>query len=225
MKALVQEKAYAIRLRKKGYSYRDILKEVPVSKSSLSLWLKDLPLTAKEKRSLRKRCDANVARGRIRSAAANKQARIQRQKTIVKAAKQEFSKFKSEHLFQVGIALYWAEGAKRSDMFHFMNSDVDMIKLMLLWLYHYAGLSKQHLGYRLYIHKPYQHEECEHWWAQNLDISDEQFKKTIIKPSGIGVKKRPNYRGCIRVEVPCSTILLRKMKIWQSMLVEEYKKQ
>ena len=36
MKLRVQEKEKAIKLRKSGYSYKDILKEVKVAKSSLS---------------------------------------------------------------------------------------------------------------------------------------------------------------------------------------------
>jgi orotate phosphoribosyltransferase-like protein len=49
MKKLVQEKEKAVELRRKGLSYKEILKQVPVAKSSLSLWLKDLPLTKDEK--------------------------------------------------------------------------------------------------------------------------------------------------------------------------------
>ena len=54
MKELVHYKAKAVALRKKGLSYNDILKQVPVAKSSLSLWLKDLPLTKSEKKVLKK---------------------------------------------------------------------------------------------------------------------------------------------------------------------------
>ena len=49
MKPLVHFKTKAIALRKKGYSYKEIMAEVPVAKSSISLWLKDTPLTKSEK--------------------------------------------------------------------------------------------------------------------------------------------------------------------------------
>ena len=52
MKKMVQEKETAVALRKKGLSYNEILKRIPVAKSSLSLWLRDLPLTKDEKRIL-----------------------------------------------------------------------------------------------------------------------------------------------------------------------------
>ena len=39
-----KEKAKAIRLRRKGKSYNEILEKVPVAKSTLSRWLRDVSL-------------------------------------------------------------------------------------------------------------------------------------------------------------------------------------
>lgn len=225
MKALVQEKEKAIELRKKGYSYRDILKEIPVAKSSLSVWLKDLPLTSDEKQSLKKRTDANISKGRIRAVAARRQGKLQREKELWNEAHEEFHRYLSEPLFLTGVTLYWAEGAKRNSTFLFVNSDVEMIEVMVRWIERFAGYRRDMLGYRLYIHAPYAHERCEERWANTLNVSVDNFKKTIYKPSGLGVKKRPQYQGCLRIEVPRSTQLLQKMKFWQNMLVEYYKEQ
>jgi len=52
MNAKVQEKEMAVKLRRDGYSYNDILGVVSVAKSTLSNWLKDLPLTENEKKML-----------------------------------------------------------------------------------------------------------------------------------------------------------------------------
>lgn len=49
MFAKLEEKKKAIILRKKGFSYTEIIKEVAVSKSSLSLWLSKYPLTKFQK--------------------------------------------------------------------------------------------------------------------------------------------------------------------------------
>ena len=224
MKALVREREKAILLRKKGYSYNEILKEVPVAKSSLSLWLKDLPLTKEEKQVLKKRTNKNIARGRIMTAAANRKHRLERERAYLKEARQEFKNYIKDPLFHTGVALYWAEGAKRDTMFHFMNSDKTMIEVMLLWLESFTEYSRENIGYRLYLHAPYKHENWETWWQKQLGVSRDTFKKTIVKPTGIGIKKRPNYKGCLRMEVPRSGKLLIKMKFWTNMLVEHYKK-
>lgn len=225
MKALVQEKEKAINLRKKGSSYNEILKIVPVAKSSLSLWLKDLPLTNDEKRYLKTRTDANISRGRIKAASENRKNRLVKEKLQIAKARLLFAKYCHDNLFHTGVALYWAEGAKRNSAFQFTNSDVDMVVTMLCWLERFTDYHRNDLGYRLYIHKPYAHENCEKWWSQKMNVAITNFKNTTYKPTNLGIKKRPNYKGCLRVEVPRSTELLRYMKCWIEMSVEYYGKQ
>lgn len=224
MKKLVREKNKAIELRRKGYSYSEIMTEVPVAKSSLSLWLKDLPLTKKEKIVLKKRKNKNISRGRIKAASELHQRRLKREKVWLDEAKIIFDRYSHETLFHTGLALYWAEGAKRNNMCHFMNSDEKMIEIFLLWLQRYADYDREQVYYRLYLHRPYQHQNWESWWQHTLDVPMENFKKTIIKPTGLGIKKRPNYKGCLRIEVPKSTALLVKIKFWINMHVEYHKK-
>lgn len=224
MKALVQEKERAIYLRKKGHSYREILAEVPVAKSSLSLWLADLPLTRSEKLVLKDRKNTNITRGRIKAASELRKRRLEREAVWLQEARQTFEKHKHETLFQVGLALYWAEGAKRVNQCSFTNSDEEMIALVISWLSKYVGIGKDELFFRLYIHKPYAHENCEGWWVKALSVKQTQFVKTIYKPTQLGVKKRPNYKGCLKLEVRKSKGLLCKMKFWQKMLVEHHLK-
>jgi len=219
MKVLVQEKEKAIAMRKKGYSYNEILKEVPVAKSSLSLWLKDLPLTKDEKKVLKKRTDSNISKGRIRAASSNRKHKLAREQEYFREATMEFKNYCTNPLFHTGIALYWAEGAKRSNVFLFMNSDSKMIEVMLQWIETFTEYTREDLGYRLYLHQPFVKDNWELWWQKQLLVSENQFKKTIIKPSSLNIKKRPNYRGCLRIEVPRSTKLLTKIKFWINMQV------
>lgn len=211
-----------MRLEKRGYSYNDILKEVAVAKSTLSGWLKGLPLTKEEKNYLKKRVNKNISRGRIKAAAANRKNRLIREKQYVDEAREEFYRKKNNPLFLIGLSLYWAEGAKRSSSLQFMNSDPEMIKVFVNWLEQIEGLDRQNLYYRLFIHKPYAHENCEEFWADYLKVPVEKFKKTVYKPTGLLIKKRPDYKGCFRVSVPCGTKLLFKIKVWQNMLVSYY---
>jgi hypothetical protein len=222
MRAKVREKELAIELRKKGLSYRDILEQVPVAKSSLSLWLKDLPLTEEEKRYLKKRKSLNISRGRINAAVANRRNRLKREQIFLQEAKTEFITLSPDPFFHIGVALYWAEGVKRNNFFAFTNSDIDMIKLFVRWIERFVGVSREDLHLQLYIHKPYAHENCEEYWSLELGIPMNAFRKTVFKPHVSLVKKRPNYKGCLRVSVPKSSGLLFKMKVWQNMLSRYY---
>lgn len=222
MQAKVQEKNKAIKLRKKGYSYKDILREVPVAKSTLSNWLKDLPLTKREKEYLKTRRNKNISRGRIKAATANRENRIERDKQLFQNAKEEFSKFEESAFFQTGVALYWAEGSKKSHSFQFINSDADMIKLMINWIEEFLKTPKENLSYRLYIHKPYAHENCEEYWSDVVGVSSSIFKKTIYKPTRHLHKKNPAYKGCLRITIPKGKKILIKMIAWQNSLIDKY---
>lgn len=224
MRALVHEKERAIALRKKGCSYKEILRQVPVAKSSLSLWLAALPLTRDEKRALKERKDANITHGRIKAASELRKRRLEREAIWFHEALQTFNLHRHDPFFSIGLSLYWAEGAKRVNQWSFMSSDEEMIALMILWLSKYADIAKADLFFRLYLHKPYAHENCEDWWAASLKVNRGQFVKTVYKPTQLGIKKRPNYKGCLKIEVRRSKGLLCKMKFWQKMLVEHYSK-
>ncbi len=210
-------------LRKQGYSYREILQQVPVSKSTVSLWLQNFPLTDEEKKYLKNRTGELSSKGRIRAATALHMNRLIRDKFLLRDAKREYADFRTNPFFFVGVALYWAEGSKRSSQWGFTNSDPEMVKLMVDWVQEFLKVSKEDLRLRLYIHKPYIHENCEEYWSQITGVPVSSFLKTIIKPSGLGVKKRPNYKGCLRMDIG-KVSFLRKMRYWEQMLIEEYGK-
>ena len=225
VKALVHEKLRAIELRQKGYTYNEILSEIKVAKSSLSLWLKDFPLTKAEKLALKHRKNSRINHGRIKVAGILRARRLAREREQWAAAKNVFELYQHDPFFHAGLNLYWAEGGKRTNQWQFMNSDADMQLVMISWLGKFADIPKEDLRFRLYVHKPYQSEACDEWWLKKLQVLPSQFLKTTIKPTSSGVKKRPNYRGCLRIEVRSSKALLNKMRFWQKMLVEFYVKQ
>ena len=224
MKALVQYKAQAVALRKKGYSYNEILAEIPVAKSSISLWLKDTPLTNSEKAVLKNHTDTNISRGRIKAASAARENRLTREKKRLPGIRAQFVKYCYDPLFQLGIGLYWAEGAKSSGGVMFTNSDAEMVRIMLQWIEKFTLYNRNDLRYRLYVHKPYAHENCDQWWAKELGVSHTNFTPVSYKPTNKGIKIRENYKGCLRVEVPKSTVLLHSIKIWTKQLVEYHNK-
>ncbi|HEY4508656.1 MAG TPA: hypothetical protein VJC13_00010 [Candidatus Paceibacterota bacterium] len=224
MKTKVLEKEKAIELRKMGNSYKDILSQVFVSKSTISSWLKDLSITSEEKKLLKERIDTNISRGRIKSATAIRRNRLDREKKLFIQAKSEFEVFKNDPMFFVGVGLYWAEGSKRSSTFHFMNSDPEMVVFMISWCRKFLLKEVNNISLRLYTHRLFESENLEEYWSKTTGISLSKFKKTVYKPSGLGYKKRPMYKGCMRIEISKGMHLLRKMQFWQQLLVGEFRK-
>ena len=70
------QKEIALKLRAKGESVNVIARKVGVSKSTASLWVKDVILTIEQLESLRQNSIKGSERGRIKGAFMQKQRRI-----------------------------------------------------------------------------------------------------------------------------------------------------
>lgn len=104
---------------------------VGVAPSSVSLWVRDIPLTADQLESLRQRNPAynrqlrgatrNAERGRARRLAAQEEGRL-----LVR---------REDHLYVAGVMLYWAEGDKSSrNAARISNSDPEVLRLFMRFL-------------------------------------------------------------------------------------------
>jgi hypothetical protein len=213
MKTRLEDKYKAIELRKKGFTYGDIMKEIPVSKSLLSGWFKLLELSKEEEEQLRKRAQENNDKGNSRAALSNRNKRISREKSAFEEALVIFETFKSEPNFILGIGLFWAEGSKRTSSLHFVNSDPGMIRFMIFWFKKYLKVTENRISLRIFTHEDFRLDKYEEFWQNELGFSAEQFKKTCYKPNtrhGI-FKKNPLYKGCARIEISRGLSDLRKI--------------
>lgn len=212
------EKEKAINLRKQGFSYSEILREVAVAKSTLSLWLRSVGLSKKQKQRLTEKKLAAMKRGW--ESCHNKRLKITQE--IRKKAEEEIKYISKRDLWMMGIALYWAEGAKEKENSRwcgrvaFSNSDPYMILLFKKWLKEICLVSKKELAFDLYIHETANWKNAKKYWANILSISEESIKlyfkkhKINTKRKNIGI----NYYGLIRLQVKKSTNLNRKIQGW-----------
>ncbi len=223
MRAKVHEKRLVISLRKKGCTYNEIMKQVPnVSKGSLSLWCRNIEFTPEQIEKLKKRIQQGRDLSRIHAAIANRNNRLARDKKVYDSALKEFSAYKNDVFFSLGIALYWAEGSKTRRYFQFTNSDAVMTKTMVIWIEKYLKVDRKSIKPRLYIHRSYEHEGLRKFWANQIGVSENSFQKEVYKQDKYGFKKNENYKGCIRIDVPGVTNWVKTMA-WQKILVESLK--
>jgi len=204
-------------MRRAGASYNEILKEVLVAKSTLSAWLKDLPLTKNERLYLKKRTNHNISRGRVKAASENRAHRCERVRQLVVEQSQVFQKNVDDAMFHLGISLYWAEGSNKAPQFLFVNSDPEMVTFMYAWIQKYLAVKAEDIGIRVYMHTMYSQSECEKYWANLLGREIRSFKKTIFKPTDRTAKHNVNYRGCVRLEVS-GVEKYRTMMAWKKCL-------
>ncbi len=208
-------KHQAIALRSEGKTLSEIQVSIgQIPKSTLSTWLKGIELTDDQRSRIRILATHAGSAGRQKGAWVNQQKRILRLAELEKIATSEYSSHLSNKLFAPGLALYMAEGTKKTEAFVFMNSDIRLVELMILWTNQIGGIKKESLKFRLYIHELYKQENCEDFWIERLHINKTQLQKTIYKPTGRAYKKNPNYKGCLRLEVPGSDLYWKTMTWW-----------
>lgn len=213
-------KKEAIKLRKQGLSYSEIREKIPVSKSTLSLWLRKVKLSPSKKARLNSR----IGISQPMAAKAHRDERVRRTKEIISKAKSEIGDITNKDLFYLGTALYWAEGSKQKEynigqrvIFH--NADPLMIKIYLKWLFECLNISKEKIDFEIYSHDNirYKEDEVVNYWSKITGFPVSKFGKIYYKRDK-KKKYRKNqgdvYFGLLRIIVLKSTDLNRKITGW-----------
>lgn len=208
----------AVSLRLEGKSYSEIANKVQVSKSTLSLWLRDVALEEPIKKIL----EAKKYQGQRRGGFAKKTLRLQDQRAIELKALKEIDNINKRELWLLGIIAYWCEGSKQkesnvSQRVIFTNSDPILLRLFVKWLKEICGINESDILYSIYIHESADIDKALVYWSETIDVLKNNFSRTIIKKH-ITQTNRKNtgnsYHGLIRIAVRRSTNLNRKIKGW-----------
>ncbi|WP_369247155.1 hypothetical protein [Streptomyces sp. R41] len=200
-------------LRRQGWTYNEIQAELGCSKSSASLWVRDLPhpeprCTPEEQRA---RMNAGLARLR----AEQDQARQESKREAAEAV----GDLSDRELFMAGVALYWAEGQKskpyqRRESVTFVNSDPGVIQVFLAWL-DLLDVTRERLRFRVMIHESADVAAAEHYWANHVGGDSSSFNKTTLKrhnPKTVRKNVGDTYRGCLVIYVRQSADLYRRIE-------------
>lgn len=210
MEQRTNAKSEAIKLRRMGLSYREIRNVIKVSKSSLSLWLKTVPLKAEFRERLYTKQIQFLSLG----AQSQKERRAREVEQIIKDAENEVALPMSKETYRLmGAALYWAEGSKGS-MFEFTNSDPHLILFMTRWVEAMFKIPAKHIKARLNIYPQQNENKIKKFWSDMTGIPLENFGKSYVKPISKGFKKNNLYYGTMRLEVPRSVNIKHRTFGW-----------
>jgi hypothetical protein len=209
-------KEKALLLRSEGRSYRDIQEVTGVSRSTLSEWLKNVPITDEHRAALKDlQRSASQRRGDAQRA-----RRIARQSHTRDQARDGFGPRTDRDLFVAGVAVYWAEGAKRkpwregSDRVSFINSDSQMIRLFVDWL-RLLGIGTDQLVFRLQIHEGADIDRATEFWARTVQVPESEFRRPTLKrhnPTSSRKNQGDSFFGCLRIDVRRSSELYRRIE-------------
>ncbi|KKP86892.1 MAG: hypothetical protein UR90_C0018G0009 [Parcubacteria group bacterium GW2011_GWC1_35_8] len=224
----VKEKEKAIALRKEGKTYSDILRAIPVAKSTLSIWLRSVGMAKAQKQIFTKAKRLASLRG----GQAKKKQRIEKQEKIFFEAKSEIKNLSIKEFFLIGVVLYWAEGTKEKQYrpgspTAFSNMDPKMIILFLKWLDEICKIPNNMILFEIMIHASHKEriDEVRQFWSKTTGFSVDNFSKVYLKNNKIKKTNRKNtgekYHGVLKIMVRRSSNLVRKIAGWSDGIFEK----
>lgn len=184
-------------LRRQGFSLNEISHKLGISKSTASVWLKNIQISSQG----RFRIQHNRIKGR------ENERNIKLQQTCFKDdsartwAKLVHQQCKmSLPLSQVYCALlYWAEGGKTiPHRVEFTNFDPEMIRIFLTLLRMGFNIDESKLRVTLHLHEYHNDTIQRQFWHEITGIPLKQFHRIHRKNNSVK-RRREGYQGCARI--------------------------
>ncbi len=209
-----RERLSARKLRSKGLSINEIVQKTGFTKSSVSLWVRDIVLTAAQKKRLSEKGRRLEDIEKRRNTRLTNE-RLKRQ-IVIDAAKKQINGISMRELWLIGVMLYWAEGGKTQRLVRFSNGDPEMIKIMIEFFKKVCDVPEEKIKGYIHIHPHLDHRKAEQYWSSVSGIPLTRFYKTYRKPnkaSKYHVGKDSLPHGTLDLYI-CNTELFLKICGW-----------
>ena len=183
------EQRRARELRGQGWSIKEIERFLGVSRSSVSSWVRDVPLTPEQRRTLAERIRTGPLVAGERKAAPARAVRLAYQQEGRCLARER------DGAYAAGCMLYWAEGAKQRNSARVTNSDPALLAYFARFLREQFGVadSAMVVSCNLFADHLERQSEIEQFWLTQLGLSAHSLRKSVVNVySKYSLKKRAN---------------------------------
>lgn len=214
----------AINLRKKGKSYNEICKLSGIPKSTLSSWLKNLPLSKVVKKNKINLAKLIWSKNIIKYNKQRSKLYQVKVKKILNKYSKEIPKINNQALFWIGLSLFWAEGGKREKWaLKFVNSDAKMIQIMMKFFRKICKIPDEKIKLRIHLYPNMDEEKTKKYWSQIAKLPLKNFYSSQTQISKSSKNKRAPNRlpyGTLHMSI-CDANLVKKMKGWNLGLIKQ----
>jgi len=196
VKQKVTEKLSAIKLRKQGKTVNEIAIELGVAKSSVSTWVRNVPLSPQAEKKLREKVTAGQRAGAESNRARTLHARHNHFKAAISLGKESPLDINQKRI--VCALLYWCEGAKSDNCVAFTNSDKDLVLLFLTLFRASFAIDESKFRVCVHVHSYHNPPAQIEYWSHATNIPKDQFIKPYQKAHS-GKQIHENYQGCVSI--------------------------
>lgn len=189
------ERARARELRARAWTLREIADELGVSRSSVSVWVRDVEFTPRPR-------DRAAARQRPPNA-------LQRRNEVEiaslrEAGRERIGELSNRELLVAGTMLYAGEGGKTDGVVKVANSDPALIAFFCAWLRHFFEIDEARLRLYLYLHEEPDLRRAMHFWSDLTTIPLTQFGRPYRAAADPTIRRAKHMHGCATVRYCCS---------------------
>ncbi len=178
----------ARRLREQGWSIREIAEMLDTHKDNIIEWCRDIELTPEQIQLLSQQSPRWEAQHK--GAQANKRKALK--KRIQYQEQGRIAARTGSRLHLMGCMLYWAEGGKRRNEVHFVNSDSNMMTLFMRFLREELQLEDEAVRLQIHCHTQDESEieRIKSYWLKLLNLPEACLTKVQFKQGTSSRKNR-----------------------------------
>ena len=189
------ERQQARQLRRTGLPLAEIATRLGVSKSSVSLWVRDVAFDPLPR----------PPRGRRRAPNALQRRKLAEVERLVEEGRARIGRLTKREFLVAGVALYAGEGSKTDGCLRFANSDPRMIFFYCCWLRRFFEIDESWLRLGLYLHEGLDLPATMAYWSALTAIPASQFGKPYRAVPDPSIRHAKHVHGCVTVSYSCST--------------------
>jgi hypothetical protein len=211
---LVEERDRAREIRSRSCTLAEIARTLAVSKSSVSVWVRDVPFERRPR-----------SRGHASQNA--HPLHLERKADFERAAREAHaalgSSLSDRELMVAGIALYAGEGSKTDNrVVIFTNSDGRMIDLYLRWLRRFFDIDESRLRLRLTLHDDQDLLAAQTNWSVRTGIPVSQFSKAIRPRRADRHARSKHPFGCVGIVYSSASIHRSIVALCDALLTSDF---
>ena len=183
--------------RKKGYSLKEISTKLHVSKSTASVWLRDVKISEEGMKRIEKRKGV----GRLKSRETKRLKRERRVTQLREDARDflEDVKLDKKTVRLLCALLFHCEGGKDTRAgITFINSDPSLMKTFLTLLRNSFEIDEKRFRALIHLHDYHSSRKQLLFWSKVTRIPPAQFLKPYRKPH-TGKRVKDGYQGCVSI--------------------------
>ncbi len=188
-------KKQAAALRRRGYSIREISKELGIAKSTASLWSIHIKLSIEAKARLHYGRSAG-----IKKTNSIRQVRLTKVFNAIQGiTENQISNLKLTMATKRLLCafLFWGEGGKSRSQMRIINSDPILIQVYLKLFRESFSLNEEKFGATLHLHEYHNRAQQLQFWSKTTKIPMNRIG-VYLKPH-TGINQRLGYPGCISI--------------------------